>query len=67
MKILKGIGIFFIIFIIVVIFLMTLYFLFANQAYGIDMLTELFSDGFFGGIKNFFVDIWKGILYVFNA
>ncbi len=67
MKILKGIGIFFIIFIIVVIFLMTLYFLFANQAYGIDMLTELFRDGFFGGIKNFFIDIWKGILYVFNA
>ena len=67
MKILKGIGIFFIIFIIVVIFLMTLYFLFANQAYGIDMLTELFRDGFIGGIKNFFIDIWKGILYVFKA
>ena len=67
MKILKGIGIFFIILIIVLLFLMTIYFLFANEAYGIDMLTELFNDGFFGGIKNFFIDIWNGILYVFKV
>ena len=67
MKILKGIGIFFAVFIIILIFLMTLYCLFANQAYGIDMLTELFKDGVIGGIKNFFIDIWKGILYVFRS
>ena len=66
MKILKGIGIFFLVLLIVLTFLLTLYGLFANQAYGIDMLRELFKDGFIGGIKNFFIDIWKGILYVFN-
>lgn len=66
MKILKGIGIFFAILALVLMFLMTLYFLFANEAYGIDMLTELFSEGFFAGIKHFFLDIWNGILFVFK-
>ena len=67
MKFLKGIGIFFVILIIVLLFLMTTYFLFANEGYGIDMLTELFKDGLIGGIKSFFIDIWKGILYVFKV
>lgn len=67
MKILKGIGIFFVVLIVLLTFLMTIYFLFANEGYGIDMLTELFKDGVIGGIKNFFIDIWKGILYVFKV
>ncbi len=67
MKALKIIGITLAVIVCILIVLMTIYFLFANEAYGIDMLTELFSDGFFGGIKNFFVDIWKGILYVFKV
>ncbi len=66
MKALKILGITLLVLICIIIVLMTLYFLFANEAYGIDMLSELFSDGILGGIKNFFVDIWKGILYVFK-
>lgn len=66
MKFLKGIGIFFIILIIVLMFLLTLYCLFANRAYGIDMLTKIFENGFFAGIKSFFIDIWEGILFVFK-
>ena len=67
MKILKGIGIFLVVLVVLLAFLMTDYFLFANEGYGIDMLTELFKDGVIGGIKNFFIDIWKGILYVFKV
>lgn len=67
MKILKGIGIFMLVLVIVIIVLLTLYFLFANDAYGISVLTKLFEDGILGGIKNFFVDLWNGILYVFKA
>lgn len=40
--------------------LLTLYFLFANDGNGIELLKSLFSDGFFEGIKNFFVEIWEG-------
>ena len=67
MKILKGIGITFIILLIVLMFLLTLYCLFGNRAYGIDMLTSIFKDGFISGVKNFFIDIWKGILFVFKS
>ena len=67
MKFLKILGITILVLIILLTFLMTAYFLFANEGYGIDMLTELFKDGVIGGIKNFFIDIWKGILYVFKA
>lgn len=67
MKILKGIGITFVIILVVLMFLLTLYCLFGNRAYGIDMLTKIFENGFLAGIKNFFVDIWKGILFVFKA
>ena len=67
MKILKGISIFLVVLVVLLAFLMTIYFLCANEGYGIDMLTELFKDGFIGGIKNFFIDIWKGILYVFKV
>jgi len=47
--------------------LFTIYFLFANEGYGIDMISQSFEDGFFAGIKNFFVDIWEGMKYVFKA
>lgn len=67
MKVLKIIGITLLVIICVIFLLMTIYFLFANEGYGIDMLSELFSDGVLGGIKNFFIDIWKGILYVFKV
>lgn len=66
MKILKILGISLIVIILLTLFLMTLYFLFANDAYGIDMLSGLFKDGFIGGIKNFFIGIWEGIVYVFK-
>lgn len=47
--------------------LFTLYFMFANEGYGIDMLKEAFKDGFFVGIKNFFVGMWRGIKFVFKG
>lgn len=67
MKTMKIIGI--ILFVIFIIFatLFTIYFLFANEGYGIDMLTQIFEDGFLGGIKIFFIDIWNGFKYVFKA
>ena len=40
--------------------LLTLYFLFANDGSGIQLLKSLFSEGFFQGIKDFFVGIWDG-------
>ena len=67
MKGLKITGIvLYVIFMIFVTFF-SIYFLFANEGYGIDMLTQLFEDGFLGGIKNFFIDIWRGFKYVFKA
>lgn len=66
MKVLKIIGIVLLVIFIVFATLFTIYFLFANEGYGIDMLTQLFEDGFFGGIKNFFIDIWRGFKYVFK-
>lgn len=67
MKLLKSIGVVLLVIVIAAIILLTLYFLFANEAYGISVLTKLFEDGFLGGIKNFFIDIWNGILYIFKA
>ena len=67
MKVLKIIGIVLLILFIITTTLFTIYFLFANEGYGIDMLTEIGEDGFFGGIKNFFVDIWNGFKYVFKT
>ena len=67
MKALKITGIVLLVLLIIITSLFTLYFLFANEGYGVDMLTEIFEDGFFGGIKNFFVDIWRGFKYVFKA
>ena len=61
MKALKIIGI------VLLVTLFTIYFLFANEGYGIDMLTQIFEDGFFAGIKNFFVDIWNGFKFVFKV
>ena len=67
MKTLTIIAIFFLIIFIVLTTLFTIYFLFANEGYGIDMLTQIFEDGFFAGIKNFFVDIWNGFKFVFKV
>ena len=67
MKILKVFGIVIAVLAAIIITLFAVYFLFANEGYGIDILTQIFDDGFFGGIKNFFVDIWKGFKYVFKA
>ncbi len=67
MKALKIIGIIFLVIFILFTTLFTIYFLFANEGYGIEMLTQDFEDGFFAGIKNFFIDIWNGFKYVFKA
>jgi hypothetical protein len=67
MKALKIIGIVILVLFLVLTTLLTIYFLFANEGYGIDMLSGIFEDGFFGGIRNFFVDIWNGFKYVFKA
>ena len=56
--------IWYIIAILCVIF--TIYFLFANEGYGIELLRSTFSDGFFNGIKEFFVGIWEGFKHVFG-
>ena len=44
--------------------LFTIYFLFANSGNGIEQLRSLFADGFFNGIKDFFVGIWDGFKHV---
>ena len=67
MKVLKIMGIVLLSLLIAFTSLFTIYFLFANEGYGIDVLTQIFDDGFLGGIKNFFVDIWNGFKYVFKA
>ena len=67
MKALKIIGIVLLVIFIVLTTLFTIYFLFANEGYGLDMLTQIFEDGFFAGIKNFFVDIWNGFKFVFKV
>lgn len=67
MRIAKIIGIALLVLIAIFTVLCTVYFLFANEGYGIDMFTQLFEDGFLVGIKNFFIDIWNGFKYVFKA
>ena len=67
MKALKIIGIVLLVILIVVETIFTLYFLFGREGYGIDVLTQFGEDGFFGGIKNFFVDLWNGVKFVFKA
>lgn len=44
--------------------LLTIYFLFQNNGAGIENLKDLFSAGFFDGIKQFFVSIWNGFKFV---
>ena len=67
MKVVKIIGIVLAIILIVLATFFTIYFLFANEGYGIDMLKQTFEDGFFAGLKTFFIDIWNGIKFVFKA
>lgn len=67
MRIVKIIGITIAVILIVLAVLFTVYFLFANEGYGIDMISQIFEDGFMAGIKNFFIDIWNGMKYVFKA
>ncbi len=67
MRAFKIIGIILAVIFIVLTTFFTIYFLFANDGYGIDMLNQTFEDGFFNGIKLFFVDIWSGIKYVFKV
>ena len=67
MNIVKIIGITLLVLVAILTVLFTVYFLFANEGYGIDMLSQLFEDGLFAGIKNFFIDIWNGFKYVFKA
>ncbi len=49
---------------VVFAFIFTIYFLFANEGSGINELKDLFSTGFWDGIKQFFVNIWNGIKFV---
>lgn len=67
MKALKILGIILLSIFILLTTLFTVYFLFANEGYGIDILTQIFDDGIIGGIKNFFIDIWRGFKFVFKA
>ncbi|MBQ8425337.1 MAG: hypothetical protein IJX17_04890 [Clostridia bacterium] len=67
MRIVKIIGIALAVILAVLTVLFTIYFLFANEGYGIDILSQLFEDGVLAGIKNFFIDIWNGFKYVFKA
>ena len=67
MKALKIVGLVFLVIFLVFTTFFSLYFLFANEGYGIDMLKQSFEDGFFAGIKNFFVDLWEGMKFVFQA
>lgn len=67
MRVLKIIGIVLLVILIVFTTLFTIFFLFANEGYGIELLKEIFEDGFFAGIKNFFVEIWHGIKFVIKA
>ena len=66
MKALKIIGIILLVILVILTLLCTVYFLFANQGYGLTVFAKLFSGNFISGIKNFFVDIWNGFKYVFQ-
>ena len=67
MNTLKIVGIVFLSIFVTLTTLCTIYFLFANEGYGIDSFSQLFEDGFIPGIKNFFIDIWNGFKFVFKA
>lgn len=67
MNVLKIIGIVLLVIFGVLTTLCTVYFLFANEGYGIDSFSQLFEDGLIPGIKNFFIDIWNGFKFVFKA
>lgn len=67
MRTLKIIGIVLLVIFIIITTLFSIYFLVANEGYGVDILSQIFEDGFFGGIKNFFIDIWRGFKYVFKV
>ena len=67
MRVLKIVGIVLLVLVIILTILCTIYFLFANEGYGIDIFSQLFEDGVLAGIKNFFIDIWNGFKYVFKA
>ena len=49
---------------VVFAFVLAIYFLFANNGSGINELKDLFSQGFWEGLKQFFVNIWNGIKFV---
>jgi len=67
MKVFKVImKILFIVFVILTT-LLSIYFIFANSHYGINAISRIFEGGFFEGIKMFFYDIWKGILFTFKG
>lgn len=65
MKALKIIGIVLLILYIIATTFLTIFFLFSGFGSGIDILKETFADGFFAGLKSFFVEIWNGIKHVF--
>lgn len=67
MKALKIFGIVLLVLVCLFCLLCTIYFLFANGGYGIETFSDLFADGFFAGVKNFFVDIWEGFKFVFKS
>lgn len=58
-----------VLFIIYIVFtsLFAFYFIFANSNYGVNSIKQIFENGFFEGIKLFFYDIWKGILFMFKG
>lgn len=65
MKVLKIIGIVFLVLYIILTTFLTIFFLFSGYGAGIDILKETFNNGFFAGIKSMFVEIWNGIKHVF--
>lgn len=66
MKALKIFGIVLLILLVLTTTILTIFFLFSGYGAGIDILKETFSDGFFAGLKSFFVEIWNGIKHVFK-
>ena len=67
MKALKITGIVFLVLYILLATFMTIFFIFSGYGAGADVLSETFADGFFGGIKTMFIEIWNGIKVVFKA
>ena len=67
MKALKITGIVFLVLYILLATFMTIFFIFSGYGAGADVLSETFADGFFGGIKTRFIEIWNGMKVVFKA